>query len=184
VEQRYCIKLCQKLGDYKAETIQKIQLAFGDDAMGATLIKEWFNHFKDGRTLADSDQHYRRPSTSRNAHVIENVRSLILEDRRLTVREIADQVGISTGSAHSILTEDLHMCRVVAKSVPKLLSQEQQQLCLEVARDMLECASGDPEFLKTVITGDETWVYGYDMETKVQSLQWKHSSSPRPKKAQ
>jgi hypothetical protein len=97
----------------------------------------------------------------------------------LTIREIADEVGISTGSAHSILTEDLHMCRVVAKYVQKLLSQ----LCLEVMWDMLECANGDPEFLKTVITGDETWVYGYDPETKVQSSQWKHSSSPRPKKA-
>jgi hypothetical protein len=40
------------------------------------------------------------------------------------------------------------MCRVVAKFVPKLLSQE-QQLRLEVPRDMLECASEDPEFLKT-----------------------------------
>jgi hypothetical protein len=48
----------------------------------------------------------------------------------------------------------------------------------------LHCANGDPEFLKTVITGEETWVYGYDLETKVQSSQWKHSSSPRPKKTQ
>jgi histone-lysine N-methyltransferase SETMAR len=76
------------------------------------------------------------------------------------------------------------MCRVVAKFVPKLLSQEQQQLRLEVVRDMLECANVDPEFLKTVITGDETWVYGYDPETKMQSSQWKVSSSPWPKKAQ
>jgi hypothetical protein len=49
----------------------------------------------------------------------------------------------------------MHMCRVVAKLVPKPLSQEQQQLCLEVAWDMLECANRDPEFLKTVITGGE-----------------------------
>jgi hypothetical protein len=48
------------------------------------------------------------------------------------------------------------MCRVEVKFVPKQLSQEQQQLRLEVARDMLECANGDPEFLTTVITGDET----------------------------
>jgi hypothetical protein len=61
------------------------------------------------------------------------------------------------------------MCRVVEKFVPKLLSQEQQQLRLEVMRGMLEYANGDPEFLKTVMTGDETWVYGYDQETKVQS---------------
>ena len=37
--------------------------------------------------------------------------------------------------------------------------------------------------IKTIITGDETWVYGYDPETKFQSSQWKHPESPRPKKA-
>jgi AraC-like DNA-binding protein len=184
VEQQYCIKFCQKLGDSKEETIREIQQVFVDDVMGATHIKEWFKRFKDGRALTHSDQRSGRPSTSRNANVIENVRSPIMEDRRLTIREIADEVGISTGSAHSILTEDLHMCRVVAKFVPKQLLQEQQQLRLEVTRDMLEGANGDPEFLKTTITGDEPWVYGCDMETKVQSSQWKHSSSPRPKKAQ
>jgi hypothetical protein len=94
--------------------------------MGATQIKGWFNRFKDGRTLADRDQRSGRKSTSRNANVIENVRSLSLEDRCLTVREISDEVGISTGSAHSVLTEDLHMCRVVVKFVPKLLLREQQ----------------------------------------------------------
>jgi hypothetical protein len=53
--------------------------------MHATQIKEWFNHFKDVRTLADSDQRSGRPSTSWNANVIENdMCSLILEDRRLT----------------------------------------------------------------------------------------------------
>jgi hypothetical protein len=49
---------------------------------------------------------------------------------------------------------------------------------------MLECANGYPEFLKTVITVYEMCVYRYDPETKVQWSQWKHSSSPRPKKAQ
>ena len=34
-----------------------------------------------------------------------------------------------------------------------------------------------------VITGDESWVYGYDPETKQQSSQWKIPTSPRPKKA-
>jgi hypothetical protein len=56
VEQQYCIKFCLKLGDSKAETIRKIQQVFGDDAIGATQIKDWFNRLKDGRTLVDSDQ--------------------------------------------------------------------------------------------------------------------------------
>ena len=37
--------------------------------------------------------------------------------------------------------------------------------------------------LSKIITGDETWVYGYDPETKFQSSQWKSPGSPRPKKA-
>ena len=93
------------------------------------------------------------------------------------------EVGISTGSVHSILTEDLRMRRVSAKFVPKLLTEEQKELWKEICKDMLDCANHDPEFMKTIITGDETWVYGYDPETKFQSSQWKHPESPRPKKA-
>jgi len=37
--------------------------------------------------------------------------------------------------------------------------------------------------MSRVITGDESWVYGYDPETKQQSSQWKSPGSPRPKKA-
>jgi len=46
LEQRYCIKFCQKLGDSQVETIRKIQQVFGDDAMGITQIKECYNRFK------------------------------------------------------------------------------------------------------------------------------------------
>jgi AraC-like DNA-binding protein len=58
---------------------------------------------------ADSNQRFERPSTSQYAHVIDNVWPLIMEDRHLTVLEIADEVGISRGSTNTILTEDLGM---------------------------------------------------------------------------
>jgi phage terminase large subunit-like protein len=56
--------------------------------------KEWFNRFKDGCMSADSDQRS-RPSMSRNADVIDKVRTVIMEDCHLTVREIAHEAGIS-----------------------------------------------------------------------------------------
>jgi hypothetical protein len=138
VEQCYCIKFCQKLGDTQIETIHKIQQAFGNDAMGVTQIKEWYNRFKNGRTSVDSDQSTGRPSTSRNLDVINKVHSLIMEDHWLTVREIANDIGISYGSAHTILTDDLGMRRVAAKSVPKLLLCNQKELHRDIAQDMLE----------------------------------------------
>jgi hypothetical protein len=79
VEQRYGISFARSL------EIPKQKQSGRFIRLSATQIKEWFNRIKDGRTLADSDQHSGRPSTSRNANVIENVASLILEDRHLTV---------------------------------------------------------------------------------------------------
>jgi len=64
LEQPYCIKFCQKLGDSQVETIRKIQRVFSDNAMGITQIKEWYNRFKAGRTLVESDACSGRLSTS------------------------------------------------------------------------------------------------------------------------
>jgi len=106
-----------------------------------------------------------------------------MQDGRITVRELADEVGVSIGPVHTILTADLGLRKVSAKFVSKLLTMEQKHLRLENAQDILDCVESDSNFLNTVITGDESWVYGYDPERKAQSLQWKQSSSPRPKKA-
>ena len=80
LEQRYCIKFCVKLGDSQVETIRKIQQAFGNEAMGTTQIKEWYNRFKDGRTSVESEARSGRPSTSRNEIVIDQVRTLLMQD--------------------------------------------------------------------------------------------------------
>jgi len=45
---------------------------------------------------------------------------VIRGNRRLTVREVADKVGISIGSCHQIFNEKLQMRRVSAKFVPRI----------------------------------------------------------------
>lgn len=182
-EQRVCIKFCQRLGKTSTETFEMLRMAFGDEAMSRARTFEWFRRFEEGRTTVESDERSGRPTSSRNAENIEAVRQLVKEDRRLTVRELSDDLGISIGSCHMILTEDLGMRRVAAKFVPRLLTADQKEARLAAATDLLECADSDPRFLDRIITGDETWVYGYDPETKVQSSVWKSPSSPRPKKA-
>ena len=76
------------------------------------------------------------------------------------------------------------MKRVAAKFVPRLLLEDQRANRLDVCREMKDQLKTDSDFLSKIITGDESWCYGYDPETKQQSSQWKKSaSSPRPKKA-
>ena len=54
---------------------------------------------------------------------------------------------------------------------------------IQSGANIIDRSNTDENFLKNVITGDESWVYAYDIETKAQSLQWVGISSPRPKKA-
>jgi len=65
-----------------------------------------------------------------------------------------------------------------------LLTDDQKEKHVEISLELLANASGNENFLKNTITGDETWVYGYDVETKMQSSQWMGKGSPRPKKKQ
>ena len=83
-EQRYCIKFCQKLGDSHSDTIRKVQEAFGDEAMGVSQIRFWYNRFKNGRASVESDMRSGRPSTSRNPEMAEKVRTLVMGNRRIT----------------------------------------------------------------------------------------------------
>jgi len=61
------------------------------------------------------------------------------------------------------------MRHIIAKFVPGLLTDNQKENCVEISQELLANANGNENFLKNIITGDETCVYGYDVETKIQS---------------
>ncbi|XP_018346773.1 PREDICTED: histone-lysine N-methyltransferase SETMAR-like [Trachymyrmex septentrionalis] len=159
-----------------------LTVAFDESTMSKTRVYEWYKRFKEGREDVEDDDRPGRPSTSITDDNVEQVKKMILENRRITIREIADDVGISFGSCQAIFSDVLGMKRVAAKFVPKLLNFDQKQHRVDIAQELLNEVNNDPELLKTVITGDETWVYGYDVETKAQSSQWKLLEEPRPKK--
>jgi len=113
----------------------------------------------------------------------EKVLAVTRQNRRLTAREVAEEVEICKSLCHLILTDKLKKRRVAAKFVPSLLTDAQKENRVTVSQELFDRSNADENFLKNVITGDETWVYGYDVETKVQSSQWMGKFSPRPKKA-
>jgi len=102
----------------------------------------------------------------------------------LTIRDIAEDVGFSYGSCQAILTENLSMHRVAAKFMPHVLTEDQKANHVNISQELLDCVNVDENFLKTIVTGNETWVYGYDIETKAQSSQWVGQELRQPKKAQ
>jgi hypothetical protein len=99
----------------------------------------------------------------------------------LDVSEVADEAGISKTTCQGILTPNLGTHPVAAKFVPRRLSLDQKHNRVDVSRELVERANADENFEKNTVTGDETWVYGYDVETEAQSWQWVSNTPPRPK---
>ena len=56
---------------------------------------------------------------------------------------MAEKFNINHESVHTILLEELHIHKVCAKIVPKLLSDDQKQHRVQVCEDMLERIGAD-----------------------------------------
>ncbi|GFX89925.1 protein GVQW3 [Trichonephila clavipes] len=125
-DKQICNKFFFKLGKTGTETYEMMKTAFGDEAMSRSRVFEWFRPFKEGRQSVNSDPRSGRPSTSRIEDKIAQVKAVVRSDRRLTVREIAQECQISVGSCDEILRKDLNMRRVSAKFVPRLLTEDKQ----------------------------------------------------------
>ena len=67
------------------------------------------------------------------------------------------------GSCQAIFTNVLGMKHAAAKIIPKFLYFEQCRM--DIAQELLTTFYYDPDLLKNVVTGDESWLYGYDIIT-------------------
>jgi hypothetical protein len=62
--------------------------------MGASSVRRWVKHFKDGNTDIADQLRCGRPRTAATERNEQKVDELIRQDRRITVREIAAQLGV------------------------------------------------------------------------------------------
>ena len=102
--------------------------------MSRTQVQLWYNRFKQGREGVNDDAGTGRPSTSTIDENIKAVKNMILDNRRITIRELTDDLGISFGICQAIFTEVLGMKRVAAKIVPKLINFEQKQCRMDIEK--------------------------------------------------
>ena len=89
-----------------------LTVAFGESTISrAQQVQLWYNRFKEGREDVNDDVRLGRPSTSTIDENIEAVKKMMLDNRRITIREVANDVAISFGSCQSIFTDVLGMKR-------------------------------------------------------------------------
>ena len=132
-----------------------LQKAFGDETMSQKKFYKWNRDFKESRERVDVLQSSGRPSTSIDDQNIDKIKEMVLENRRLTIRELVDMVGISFGSVQTMLKDHLVLRRVKSRLVPKYLNFFEKERRVQA---MLSYYQGA---YKQIITGEESWIYDY-----------------------
>ncbi|KAL6257504.1 hypothetical protein P5V15_011074 [Pogonomyrmex californicus] len=183
IEYRAVIKFLHLKGNTPAQIKIELDAVYGDSAPSFATVKRWAAEFKRGRTSLADDERSGRPKTATTADNIENIHQMVLDDRRIKVREIAEAMGISKERVCHILTEELDMRKLFARWVPRLLTLDQKRIRMNISKALLErFKRNESDFLRRFITVDETWIHHYIPETKEQSKQWTAKGEPAPKK--
>lgn len=182
--QRSIVFFLWKRGVSGAEIQRQLADVFGVQAMSRSTVFRWLDLLKTGRDSLEDDPRQGRPSTAVSDKSVAAVKNVLEDDRRATVRDIAEEVGISAERVHYVLHEELHMTKVCARWVPRLLGAEQKAERVQKC-EMLKLTLEDygDNFWRRLVTADETWIPYYNPETKEQSKQWICAGETPPIKA-
>jgi len=167
----------------QADIYRELLQIFGEDAPSKQTVSKWVQRFEDGWETVDDAPRPGAPRSSTSSDNIQRVQHALDDDRGATLRQLEDLLAIPMKSIHRIISDHLHMTRVVARWVPKLLTPVQLQERVQMCRHLLNAYQNEPDFLGRLVTGDETWFHFYEPETKQQSSVWKATHEPPPVKA-
>ena len=104
-----------------------------------------------GRTDVEDDERSRRPTASKSTNNIREIEKIVREDRRLSIRLIAERMSIDKQTVWQVVPDNLHMIKICEQVVSKFLTSDQKEKRQEICADILKQIEENPKFLDSVI---------------------------------
>jgi len=127
IETRVAIKFFFLQGKAPKEIHAILTETLGEHAPSYATVKNWVAQFKRGDFSTCDAPRPGRPKTMTTPEIIDHIHELILEDRRISAKSIAEQLSISREQVGSIIHEGLDMRKLSLKWVPKCLNADQKR---------------------------------------------------------
>ena len=105
--------------------------------MGASSVRRWMKHFKDGNTSIQDQPRSVRPRTASTECNKERVDEIIQDDRRVTVDKIARTIGIGHYAVQEMI-ESLGYRKVCARWPPRLLTEDHKGQRKAITSELLQ----------------------------------------------
>lgn len=152
-------------------------VAEGDNALSLSTIYRWIDTFEHGQQSVKDEARSGRPREAVTPMTIARVEQLVNDDRHITTRKLAEDVGISRERIDHILHQELSLRKVCKKWVPHVPTKTHRQKRVDVSRQLLQILEGG---FRNIITGDETWIHYYITLNKEANKVWLTADEDRP----
>lgn len=160
------------------ECVDEMSSVLKEDCPHRTKIYRWYREFNRGNFGVDDSPRSGCPTEVCNE---ENVEKVERDNRRITYRQIEEIPQISAPSIHKILHDSIGVKKVCTLWVPHDLKEEQKICRVNWCKKMLkEYENGTSNYVSNIVTGDETWLYYFDVPSKSKNKIKLFENEPTP----
>lgn len=121
-EHRAVIQYCMLRRFSTAEAHNELVSAYSKACPSLSTVRRWRVQFRHGKTSLDIDPGSRRQPEGTTDENVYAVHTMIVDDRRFTVKHMAEVIKISPTSVYKILHKTLHMKTLSTRWIPRLLT--------------------------------------------------------------
>ena len=134
IEDRAVIKFFTRKGLNVTEISKELDNIYKDSAPSYCTVVKWVAEFMNPECAFEDAPRMGRPSTITSQENIEAVQRMVMRDRQVSVRRLAEELAI----IHEIMNNRLGMKKVCTRWVPKLLTPIQRGNCMDCCQELLE----------------------------------------------
>ena len=127
LEYRAVIKFLHLQRKTPQQIHEEMSAVYGSDAPSYDVVKHWRRQFKSGRISIYDEPRSGRPTTAKNEDTIGKIEKMVNDDRRICIKTIAKNLGISHGTVCDILHNQLNLCKVLEQWEKKKKKQRKSK---------------------------------------------------------
>ena len=146
LEYRSVIKFLNMQGKSVSVIFDEMFSVYQEECPSFETVKYWVRKFKSGFLPIHDSPREGRPNFVATEDNVCQVKTLVLEDRRFTVIQLAAISKMSVGSIETIMHDHLHMSKVSARLVPRLLAPNQKEQRADSCKELIKLESKDTRF--------------------------------------
>ena len=177
IEHRAVIKFFTRKELNAIEISKELDNVYKDSSPSYRTVAKWVAEFNDPEGDFEDAPRMGRPSTITAVKNIEVVERIVMRDRQISIRRLAEELTI----IHEIMNNHMGMKKICTRWVPKLLTPIQRANRVDCCQELLQQSEVNlAKFFHCIVTGDEFWNHHDEPLSQLEAKIWKRLGEQTP----